>query len=75
MLMNVAAPALPAAAPARFRPASLNLLRRFVRFLIRGSERRCQLRALAALDDHLLRDIGLSREQVERASSRSFWGE
>jgi uncharacterized protein YjiS (DUF1127 family) len=29
-------------------------------------ERRRQLRALAALDDHLLRDIGLSREDVKR---------
>ena len=36
-------------------------------------ERRRQLRALSDLDDHLLRDIGLSREDVERACSRPFW--
>jgi uncharacterized protein YjiS (DUF1127 family) len=35
-------------------------------------EMRRQLRALAALDDHLLRDIGLSRADVERACSGPF---
>jgi uncharacterized protein YjiS (DUF1127 family) len=38
-----------------------------------GTERRRQLRALAELDDHLLRDIGVCREDVRRACSRSFW--
>jgi uncharacterized protein YjiS (DUF1127 family) len=37
------------------------------------AERRRQLRALAELDEHLLRDVGLSREDVERACSKSFW--
>jgi uncharacterized protein YjiS (DUF1127 family) len=36
-------------------------------------ERRRQLRALADLDDHLLRDVGLAREDVQRACSQSFW--
>jgi uncharacterized protein YjiS (DUF1127 family) len=30
-------------------------------------------RALARLDDHLLRDIGLDRMEAERETSRRFW--
>ena len=33
---------------------------------------RRQFRALGQLNDHLLRDIGLSREDVARACGRSF---
>ena len=36
-------------------------------------ERRRQRRALAALDDHLLRDIGISREQARRECARPPW--
>lgn len=36
-------------------------------------ERRRQRRALAALDDHLLRDLGISREEAERESAKPFW--
>ena len=36
-------------------------------------ERRRQRLALAELDDHLLRDIGLSREQARRESAQPFW--
>jgi uncharacterized protein YjiS (DUF1127 family) len=32
-----------------------------------------QRKQLASLNEHLLEDIGLSREQVEREVSRSFW--
>jgi uncharacterized protein YjiS (DUF1127 family) len=53
---------------------------RFLRFLCgarravgRWLEVRRQLRALSELDDHHLRDIGLSREDVARACSTSFW--
>lgn len=35
--------------------------------------RRRSRRALAALDDRLLRDIGLTRVQAEREAARSFW--
>ena len=35
--------------------------------------RRRQLRALGELDDHLLRDLCLSRQDVARACSKSFW--
>ena len=75
MLMNVTAHVPSAAAPARLRPAFLHVAWCVARFLIRGSERQRQLRALAALDDRLLRDIGLSRKEVERAASRSLWRE
>jgi uncharacterized protein YjiS (DUF1127 family) len=36
-------------------------------------ERRRQRRALVALDDHLLRDIGISREQARTEAARPFW--
>jgi uncharacterized protein YjiS (DUF1127 family) len=32
-----------------------------------------QRRALRALDDRMLRDIGLSRADVEREATRPFW--
>ena len=37
------------------------------------AERRRQLRALSELDDHLLRDVGLTHDDVEHACSRPFW--
>jgi uncharacterized protein YjiS (DUF1127 family) len=33
----------------------------------------CQRRHLARLDDHLLRDIGLSRTEAQTESARRFW--
>lgn len=36
-------------------------------------ERRRQRRALGELDDHLLRDIGISREQARCESRVPFW--
>lgn len=36
-------------------------------------ERRRQRVALAALDDHALRDIGLTRHQAEREAAKPFW--
>ena len=37
------------------------------------AERRRQLRALSELDEHLLRDVGLSREDVRKACVQIFW--
>jgi uncharacterized protein YjiS (DUF1127 family) len=37
------------------------------------AERRRQRNALHALDDALLRDIGLSRADVEREATKPFW--
>jgi len=57
-------------------PNASDLLRVVVgatRFLSGWVERRRQLRTLSELDDHLLRDVGLSREDVGRACSQSFW--
>ena len=40
-------------------------------WLGRAQERR----RLAELDDHLLRDIGLTRAEAEQAATRPFWRE
>jgi uncharacterized protein YjiS (DUF1127 family) len=37
------------------------------------AERAAERRHLAELDDHLLRDIGLNRAEVEAASTKPFW--
>jgi uncharacterized protein YjiS (DUF1127 family) len=37
------------------------------------AERSRQRRALGALDDHLLRDIGVSRQQALREAAQWFW--
>lgn len=44
--------------------ASIELGRRAVRWLAREHQRRVGLRALMALDDHMLKDIGLSRGEI-----------
>jgi uncharacterized protein YjiS (DUF1127 family) len=36
-------------------------------------DRACQRRRLGEMDDHLLRDIGLSRADLEYESSKPFW--
>ncbi|AWJ87158.1 DUF1127 domain-containing protein (plasmid) [Azospirillum sp. TSH58] len=38
-------------------------------------ERHRQRRSLAALDDHLLRDVGLSRTDARREADKAFWQE
>ncbi|WP_349598385.1 DUF1127 domain-containing protein [Azospirillum argentinense] len=38
-------------------------------------ERHRQRRSLAALDDHLLRDVGLSRSDARREADKAFWQE
>jgi uncharacterized protein YjiS (DUF1127 family) len=62
-------------------PATLGTLAAFVakrstallRALGRTHDRWHQQRRLMDLDDHLLRDIGLTREQAEREARRPFW--
>ena len=44
-----------------------------MRSVAEWAARRRQLRALSELDDDLLRDIGLSHDDVEHACSRPFW--
>lgn len=57
--------------PSRVRQTRrpLTLLRRAATFFALWRERR----ALASLDDHLLRDIGKTRAEVDREASRPAW--
>lgn len=43
------------------------------RLLLFWQERYAQRQALAALEDHRLADIGLSREDVAREVAKPFW--
>ena len=61
---------------ARRRPprrAVRHLLRGLGRHLYLALERARQRRALAALTDALLRDIGLTRRDVEAETGKPFW--
>ena len=51
----------------------LAVLRRAAHAVLASSERRRQRYALAALDDHLLRDIGLTRNAIRGEASKPFW--
>ena len=41
--------------------------------LITWQQRARERRRLASLDDHLLRDMGLSRSQIDFESRKHFW--
>ena len=41
--------------------------------LARWYDRHLQRLDLAEIDDHLLRDLGLTREDVRRECAKSFW--
>lgn len=43
------------------------------RLLARWYDRHLQRRDLSEIDDHLLRDLGLTREDVRRECAKSFW--
>ncbi len=55
------------------RKTNAGVLARVVDLLLGWSERGRQRRHLARLDDRLLRDIGVSRAEVEAEISRPFW--
>ena len=66
--------------PAEPQAASLSMLRglarlpiRFVAWLVASNERCRQRQVLERLDDHYLRDIGLTRADVQRECTRKFW--
>ena len=44
-----------------------------VALIARWLERARQRRTLAALDDHVLRDIGITRVEAEREAEKPFW--
>jgi len=46
---------------------------RALRVVSMWQERAAGRRVLASLDDHLLRDIGLTREAVRRDLMKPFW--
>jgi uncharacterized protein YjiS (DUF1127 family) len=51
----------------------LNSLARWIVAAKKMYLRRGQWRALFELDDHLLADIGLTREQAEQEGRKPFW--
>lgn len=46
---------------------------RFRRWCARCSERSRQRQALAQLDDHDLKDIGMTRQQANAEAAKPFW--
>jgi uncharacterized protein YjiS (DUF1127 family) len=55
-------------------PAITNaVLQRWLAALRRMHERWNQRKDLRELDDHLLRDIGITREQARREIGKPFW--
>ena len=52
---------------------SIRVLARLARTLILCVYRASERRALKDLDDHLLRDLGLSRERARLEAGRPFW--
>ena len=51
----------------------LTRLNRLFDAICHYQKRHCSRQRLLMLDDHLLKDIGLSRADVQRESSKSFW--
>lgn len=49
------------------------LLQRSVSALLTWQERSNQRHQLSHLSDHILKDIGVSRADVEREASKPFW--
>jgi uncharacterized protein YjiS (DUF1127 family) len=67
--------ALTATADTRSRGPSYSpdLLMRFWRQCVRWSALSRQRRALSYLDDHLLADVGLTRQQAEAEAAKPPW--
>ena len=55
-----------------YRSAS-NLMTGLVRTILGWQERASQRHHLAGLDDHALKDVGLSRADIEREAGKPFW--
>ena len=61
------------ALPLRLRPRLAAWTRRAIELVLGWQEVARQRRALLALDEHLLKDIGITRADAEREASRPFW--
>jgi uncharacterized protein YjiS (DUF1127 family) len=59
-----------AAVPHRLNAGTLGA---FASVIVGWFERSRQRRALATLDDRLLRDIGLTRAEAQREATKPFW--
>jgi uncharacterized protein YjiS (DUF1127 family) len=57
----------------RRRPWVADRVGRAVHLVLTWHERARQRRRLRALDDYMLRDIGLSRADVEGEADKPFW--
>ena len=56
-----------------FQRGARAVLRGLLRSLWNGHRRRNDLSRLSEMDDHILRDIGISRSEVQRALDTPFW--
>jgi uncharacterized protein YjiS (DUF1127 family) len=61
------------ALPLRLRPGLTGWLLRTIDLMLSWQEVARQRRALLALDERLLKDIGITRADAEREASRPFW--
>jgi uncharacterized protein YjiS (DUF1127 family) len=59
--------------PPAITPSAAAFARSAMTALLSWGDRRRQRHALAELDDHLLRDIGLTRHQARTEALRPFW--
>jgi|EndMetStandDraft_2_1072991.scaffolds.fasta_scaffold1146208_1 uncharacterized protein YjiS (DUF1127 family) len=55
------------------RPVASNPFAAVLRLSARWIERTRQRQALAGLDDHMLRDIGITRVEAVREAEKPFW--
>jgi uncharacterized protein YjiS (DUF1127 family) len=53
--------------------ARISPVRRLAVFLVEAAARRRDRRALAELDPHLLRDIGLTADEAKSEAGKPFW--
>lgn len=56
-----------------FAPRRKTAVRRLIDCLLRWQERAVQRYRLAEMSDRQLRDLGLTRGQVDRESRKPFW--
>ncbi|MER8484437.1 DUF1127 domain-containing protein [Mesorhizobium sp. M1322] len=69
-----AAPSAVSASRFGRRPFPFIILRRvLLRLLARWYDRHLQRLDLAEIDEHLLRDLGLTSDDVRRECAKSFW--